>query len=75
MATCECLAGCPFFNDKMPMEGGLATIYKTRYCQGAFDQCARYKVFKAKGKGSLPISLYPNMLKKANEIIRTGSVN
>ena len=69
MANCECLPACPFFNDKMPTEGGLGKIYKNKYCLGSNEICARYKVFKKFGKGTVPLNLYPNMTERADNII------
>ena len=65
MANCECIVGCPFFNDKMPMESGLGALYKKNYCQGDNLKCARYSVFKKLGKGKSPIDLYPNQMGSA----------
>ncbi|HUI31294.1 MAG TPA: hypothetical protein VLX91_13880 [Candidatus Acidoferrales bacterium] len=70
MADCECLAGCPFFNDKMADMPGLTTLYKRSYCQGGeFAQCARYMVFKALGKPSVPADLFPNQVERAKALI------
>lgn len=72
MSECECLVGCPFFNDKMPENDGMGAIYKKKYCLGDNSKCARYMVFKKLGKGKSPDNLYPNMIDKANEIIKKG---
>ncbi|MFZ5949105.1 MAG: hypothetical protein ACOYXC_00250 [Candidatus Rifleibacteriota bacterium] len=72
MPDCVCLPGCPFFNDKMPDNEGMGAIYKKKYCQGEFEKCARYMVFKALGKGRSPNSLYPNMIDQAKAIIAKG---
>jgi hypothetical protein len=69
MADCECLAGCPFFNDKMPDDSGLGFMYKKKYCRGDNSQCARYMVFKKLGKPAVPPNLYPNMIDRANQIL------
>lgn len=69
MADCECLGGCPFFNDKMKDKEGTASIYKKKYCQGAFSQCARHMVFKKLGRPAVPTNLYPNMQEQAKVII------
>lgn len=67
--TCENLAGCPFFNDKMDIESGIGKIYKTRYCEGDKTLCARYMVSLQLGKAAVPVDLYPNMFEKAKEIL------
>ena len=69
MADCESLAGCPFFNDKMPDNSGLGAIYKKKYCRDDNSQCARYKIFKKLGKAAVPQNLYPNMQERANQIL------
>lgn len=69
MSKCECLTGCPFFNDKMDIEQGIGLIYKNKYCLGDNSKCARYMVFKTKGKPFVPPTLYPNMVDAANRII------
>ncbi len=69
---CDCLPGCPFFNEKMPIESGLGKLYREKYCLGEFNECARHKVKEALGKEKVPISLYPNMLDKAEKIILQG---
>jgi hypothetical protein len=65
MAQCECLAGCPFFNDKMANMPSVSDMLKQQYCLDDFAGCARYKVFKVKGKGNVPADLYPNDISRA----------
>jgi len=69
MADCECLNGCPFFNDKMKDNDGLGAMYKRKYCRGNKEDCARYRIFKKLGKPGVPADLYPNMNKRAGEIL------
>ena len=69
MADCECLAGCPFFNDKMANMPALVTIYKERYCRGSKQECARYMVFMELGKPRVPTDLFPNQQERASRII------
>lgn len=69
---CDCLAGCPFFNDRMPIDSGMGKIYKEKYCLGKFMDCARHKVKEALGKEKVPTNLYPNMFQKAEQIIAQG---
>ncbi|NLJ55853.1 MAG: hypothetical protein GX334_02260 [Firmicutes bacterium] len=66
---CEKLKDCPFYNDKMDIESGLGKLYKRRYCEGDKTQCARYTVLKELGARFVPLDLYPNMQKRAEEII------
>ena len=69
MADCECLEGCPFFNDMMTGKPATAEMYKKKFCVGDSSECARYMVFKAVGKESVPADLYPNQKDRANNII------
>ena len=42
--TCEKLAKCPFYNDKMDINYGIGAMYKRKYCEGDKTICARYRV-------------------------------
>lgn len=69
MPDCECIVGCPFFNDKMKDQQGIAAMYKTMFCQDDYLKCARYMVFKKLGKSNVPADLYPNMIDRAKKLI------
>ncbi|MDO9391566.1 MAG: hypothetical protein Q7U71_07330 [bacterium] len=69
MPDCECLAACPFFNDKMADMPSMAGIFKNKYCKGDFQSCARYMVFKKLGEGHTPEDLFPNQLSRAQDLI------
>jgi hypothetical protein len=69
MPKCECLPGCAFYNDKMPIESGLGAIFKKKYCETDNLNCARFMVFKKYGKGTVPANLFPNMIERAGKII------
>jgi hypothetical protein len=69
MAECECLKGCPFFNDKMKMDEGMGLIYKKKYCLGDNSDCARYMIFKALGPGIATNDIFPNNKDKALKLI------
>ncbi len=70
---CECLSGCLFYNDKMPMDHGIGAIFKKKYCLGNQAICARYQVFRALGRGFVPDNLYPNMLDMAQAMIENAN--
>lgn len=72
MTSCDCLEGCPFFNDKMPIDTGIGKIYKDKYCLSNFNDCARHQVKNKLGKEYVPVNLYPNMLERAKVIITAG---
>ncbi|MEA4986930.1 MAG: hypothetical protein VB095_02645 [Anaerovorax sp.] len=67
---CEKLNNCLFYHDKMPMEKGIGSIYKKKYCEGNYRLCARYMVFNELGESFVPISLFPNMTDVAEKIIK-----
>jgi len=69
MKECECLKGCPFFNDKMSDTDGLGAMYKQKYCLGDNLGCARYQIFTRLGKEYVPMDLFPNMNERAKTII------
>jgi hypothetical protein len=73
MADCECLAKCPFFHDRMANMPSMADIYKQRYCKEDNFLCARYRVFKALGRESVPSDMFPNELDRANDMVATAS--
>ena len=70
MKQCECLRGCPFFNDKMDNMPSMAEMYKQKYCLGSPDNCARYVVFKKLGKSAVPLDLFPNQLDQAKKLLK-----
>ena len=69
MADCECLPRCPFFNDKMAKMPTIAGFFKQKLCKGDFAQCARYRVFKGKGRESVPTDLYPDQVERAEALL------
>jgi len=71
MADCECLPGCPFFNDRMKEKPATAEIYKKNYCLGDSTDCARHQVKVAIGKENVPGDLYPTQVDRVKRIIET----
>ena len=69
MADCECLAGCPFFNDQMADMPSMAEHIKERYCRADSENCARYMVFKTLGKPHVPPDLFPREVDRAKQLI------
>ncbi len=68
--ACDRLDGCPFYQDKLPLKRGVGTIFKSKYCNENFEQCARYHVIREAGEQFVPDSLYPNMQDVADDIIK-----
>ncbi len=72
MADCECLAKCPFFNDKMANMPSMAEMMKNRYCRDEYHTCARYRVFKALGREAVPLDLFPNQPENAEVLLASA---
>jgi hypothetical protein len=72
MADCPNLRGCAFFNDRMPGESGLGSMYKKNFCLGEYSMCARFMVSESLGKEKIPENLYPNMADRAKQLIAQG---
>lgn len=68
--TCDRLEGCPFYHDKLPLKHGLGPVFKNKYCNENFEQCARYQVIQEAGVEFVPDNLYPNMVDVAEGIIK-----
>jgi len=73
MADCECLSGCPFFNDKMANMPAMKEMFKRNYCMSDYTNCARYMIFKDLGKQAVPSNLFPNQKEKALEILKNAN--
>ena len=69
MAKCEKLEKCHFYQGNMKMDEGIGAAYRRTYCEGDKTKCARYQVATKVGPEAVTLSLYPNMQKKADEII------
>ncbi|MBP1909630.1 hypothetical protein [Methanolobus bombayensis] len=69
MSECDFIKGCIFFNDKMETKSNLASMYKRKYCQDNYGNCARYMVATTVGREKVPSDMFPNMRDKAEEII------
>ena len=69
MAMCEKFEKCPFYQGKMDCDKGVGAMYKRTYCEGDKTKCARYIVSTQCGPEFVNNSLYPNMDKKAQEIL------
>lgn len=71
---CAKLQGCPIYNDRMPMEHGIGSIFKKKYCNSNYHLCARYKIIREAGESFVPANLYPNMLDIAETIIASAKL-
>lgn len=69
MQECELIEKCPFYNDHL--QGNIEQIeeMKEKYCRKNNLNCARYMVFMALGKESMPDELFPHQKDRAYEVI------
>lgn len=72
MPNCEMIEKCIFFNDKMANKPGTADMMKKNYCQGNWQECARYKVCKGLGRDKVPGDLFPSQGDRAKALIGQG---
>ena len=67
--ACEIVADCQFFNDKMKDMPKSAEYIKSKLCLGDFESCARYKIYKDYGDGSVPVGMFPYDSEDVNKVI------
>jgi hypothetical protein len=72
MAECDLINTCIFFNDKMANTPSTAEIFKTLYCRGDSEKCARMMVVKAAGREKVPADLFPNQADRVAGIVGKG---
>ena len=71
MADCECLEGCPFFNDNMNNMPATAELMKQRFCLGNNRTCTKYMVYQALGGSKVPTDLFSNYTERASTLLST----
>lgn len=69
MQECELMDSCPFFNDQLKDDDEQIGIMKEKYCQSNNLNCARYMIFMALGRESVPKDLFPHQKEAAYVII------
>ena len=69
MTSCELLAGCKFFNDKMKNIPKAVEAMKRLYCLWNYKQCARFRVASNLSKNKVPVDLFPSDTIRAKIII------
>jgi len=72
MAACELVKECLFFQGRMSNTPATLGMFKTKYCQGSFESCARFQVYKALGIEKVPVTLFPNQQEKVPVIIENS---
>lgn len=69
MQKCDLIDSCPFFNSQLKGEKEQIKSLKVKYCLRNNLNCARYMIFMALGRESMPAGLFPNQKDKAYEVI------
>jgi hypothetical protein len=70
MSDCELLAVCPFFHDQLAGMPASAGLLKTRFCQGRWQACARYRVSQGLGRERVPRDLSPHQAEVAETLLQ-----
>ena len=68
MQGCEHKQGCLLFSERLADLPGLTQMFQQRYCDGAWDHCARYRLARDAGKHNVPLGLMPNNQEWADEL-------
>ena len=72
MQECELIDSCPFYHYQLKGDEEQINIMKEKYCQKNNLNCARYMVFMALGRESMPNELFPHQKERAYEVISQG---
>lgn len=68
---CDYLATCALFSgDHVPAPRAVKR-YRTHYCIGDWQECARYAVAQEAGIAAVPEGMLPNQHERAYEIVRS----
>lgn len=67
--TCTLADDCSFYLVSMQDRPCTAAIYREKFCDFAFEQCARHLIARTVGREHVPADLYPNHTDRAQKII------
>ncbi len=70
MQECELIDSCLFYNGQLKGDAKQIESMKEKYCQKNNLNCARYMIFMALGRESIPRELFPHQKDRAYEVIR-----
>jgi hypothetical protein len=70
--SCKYRKTCAFFNNALENMPTIATMIKRRYCDGDYENCARYMVATRLGADRVPTSLYPTHVDDAEALLQEG---
>lgn len=71
MCPCPLIDHCPFSKNNLDNIPPNSDEHKTYYCINNSFKCARLLTARILGINSVPLSLQPNEMKKAEELINT----
>ena len=69
MQECELIDNCPFYNGQLEGDEEQIKILKEKYCHKTYFKCARFMIFTALGRESVPKELLPHQKDKAYVLI------
>jgi hypothetical protein len=69
VSDCELTERCTFLAESMARTPTIASFYRSQLCKGDFTSCARYVVYKAKGRKAVPADLLPDQMDRAKRIL------
>ena len=72
MQECELIESCPFYNGQLEGDKVQIDAMKEKYCKVNNLNCARYMIFIALGRESMPEELFPHQKDRAYEVISQG---
>ncbi|MCM8813461.1 MAG: hypothetical protein NC924_05960 [Candidatus Omnitrophica bacterium] len=71
MPDCLLSVDCPFFKGLIRRSPEATERMKKRFCMANPAECARLRVYKAKGRHALPYALMPDDYEQMNQILTT----
>ena len=69
MVECNKLRECPFFNDKMANMPATSVLFKAKYCNSGFNECARFVMSNIVDISEVPPDLFPNQHERVNQLL------
>lgn len=72
MSTCKWFENCRYFQISGDADNRLCELYRERYCEDGWTECARHRIAAARGADNVPAGLHPSMILLAEEIILRG---
>jgi hypothetical protein len=67
---CDLRMNCPYFNEGAPLKPRVREMYRARYCNSEYTECARYLVYLNLGRENVPLTLAPGDRLRALTLVR-----